>query len=117
MRIKGLIYVGTHTSSRPAMSQFVGDVLGLAPQTLTGTTADFFSLPDGASFAVADSEPGEPDERTVGFVVEDVAAAWAELRDAGVETDEEISENTRYRYVHFRAPDGRLYELVEERPA
>ena len=23
-------------------------------------------------------------------------------------------ENDRYRYTHFRAPDGRLYELVEE---
>jgi len=32
----------------------------------------------------------------------------------GVETDG-ISENARWRYTHFRAPDGRLYELVEER--
>ena len=35
---------------------------------------------------------------------------------AGIETDG-ISKNDRYRYTHFRAPDGRLYELVEERPS
>jgi len=28
-----------------------------------------------------------------------------------------ISENTRRRYTHFDAPDGKLYELVEERTA
>ena len=27
----------------------------------------------------------------------------------------EPSENDRNRYVHFRAPDGKLYELVESR--
>ena len=33
----------------------------------------------------------------------------------GVWVDEEVAENDRYLYLHFRAPDGRLYELVEER--
>jgi hypothetical protein len=28
---------------------------------------------------------------------------------------DEPAENERQRYVHFRAPDGKLYELVEER--
>jgi hypothetical protein len=40
----------------------------------------------------------------------------AELRAAGVEVDEP-AENDLQRYVHFRAPDGKLYELVEERRA
>jgi len=39
--------------------------------------------------------------------------ALAELRVAGVWTDE-AAENERYRYAHFRPPDGQLYELVEE---
>jgi hypothetical protein len=38
-----------------------------------------------------------------------------ELRAAGVEVDQEISSNARERYVHFRAPDEQLYELVERR--
>lgn len=40
--------------------------------------------------------------------------AWARLRAAGIETDDEVSSNETQRYVHFRAPDGRLWELVEE---
>ena len=54
-----------------------------------------------------------PAERTVGFLVDDLATAVDELHAAGVETDG-IMENDHYRYTHFRAPDGRLYELVEE---
>lgn len=99
------------------MSAFVATILGLEPQFVEGSTADFFSLPDGSSFAVADTEAGDTDERTVGFLVADVEVAWHELQAAGVETDPEINVNSRYRYIHFRAPDGRLYELVEERSA
>ena len=46
-------------------------------------------------------------------VVADLDIALAELRAAGVWTDE-AAENERYRYAHFRPPDGQLYELVEE---
>lgn len=40
--------------------------------------------------------------------------AIAELHAAGVETDG-VAENARWRYTHFRMPDGKLYEFVEER--
>ena len=40
--------------------------------------------------------------------------AATELRAAGIATDDEVSSSARQRYVHFRAPDGQLYELVEE---
>ena len=43
-------------------------------------------------------------------------AALAELRAAGIATDDEVSENEQERYAHFWAPDGQLYELVERRP-
>jgi glyoxylase I family protein len=36
-----------------------------------------------------------------------------ELRAAAIPTDAVISANARERYVHFRAPDGQLYELVQ----
>lgn len=41
------------------------------------------------------------------------SVASGELRAAGVETDDEVATNDPYRYLHFRAPDGGLYELVE----
>ena len=115
MKIRGIGFVGTHTPERAVMSAFARDVLGLTPLTVDGSTADMFALPNGDVFAVASLHEGDGlAERTVGFLVDDLATAVDELRAAGVETDG-ISENDRYRYTHFRAPDGRLYELIERR--
>ncbi len=91
-----------------------GTILGLAPDDVPGVDADVFELPDGSWFAVTPSEETSG-ERTVGFLVEDLDSAAAELRDACVDIDAEVVANERFRYVHFRAPDGQLYELVELR--
>ena len=114
MNILGVIFVGSSSDHRDEMAAFAEQVLGLAPATVDGIEADLFDLPDGSRFAVA-SAGGMGTERTIGFLVAGIDAALAELRSAGVETDNEISENAEYRYVHFRAPDGGLYELVERR--
>ena len=115
MRIEGLVFVGSRTPEREAMSRFVADVLGLQATTGHGFDAEVFELPDGSSFAVTTPNSPDEQERTVGFRVADVDGALAELRAAGVETDDEVSEGALQRYVHFRAPDGRLYELVQDR--
>ena len=114
MQVEGLVFVGSRTGERAEMSRFVQDVLGLRPSTGHGFDAEVFDLPDGSSFAVTSPEVPADLGRTVGFRVRDVDAAWAELRAAGVETDDQVSEGARQRYVHFRAPDGRLYELVQD---
>ena len=113
MRITGLTFVGTRTDARIEMADFVRNVLRLVPADISGVDADMFELPDGSSFAVAAAD-GMP-ERTVGFLVEDLDVAIAELRAAHVDIDDEVATNDRFRYVHFRAPDGQLYELVELR--
>ena len=114
MKIAGLVFVGTRTGARGEMASFAREVLGLAPADPPELDADLFDLPDGSSFAVAPSD--EPrGQRTVGFLVEDLDAAAAELRSAGIPIDGEVAANERFRYVHFRAPDGLLYELVELR--
>jgi catechol 2,3-dioxygenase-like lactoylglutathione lyase family enzyme len=77
--------------------------------------ADMFAFPDGTRFAVADErEEGAGTSRTIGFLVADLDAAVAELHAAGVAVDEPVA-NDLYRYAHFTAPDGELYELVEAR--
>jgi catechol 2,3-dioxygenase-like lactoylglutathione lyase family enzyme len=117
VQVRGIGFIGTHTPERAAMSAFARDVLGLTPVAVDGSTADMFALPNGDVFAVATlHEEGGPAERTVGFLVDDLDTATSELHAAGIETDG-IMENDRYRYTHFRAPDGRLYELVEEKPS
>jgi catechol 2,3-dioxygenase-like lactoylglutathione lyase family enzyme len=117
MKVRGLTFVGTSTDAREPMARFVRDVLGLPPLPVEGSGHDFFALPDSSTFAVGPS--GGPDawggdSRTIGFLVDDVDEAAAELRAAGVPTDDDVSVNARYRYTHFRAPDGHVYELVEK---
>ena len=115
MIVRGIVFAGTATQTRPDMRDFVRNVLGMTPAHVDGVEADLFDLPDGSSFAVAFPEGMGPTERTLGFLVDDIAQAAAELAAAGVVVDEQISGNARERYVHFRAPDGQLYELVERR--
>jgi hypothetical protein len=52
--------------------------------------------------------------RSIGFLVDDLDAAAAILRVAGVAVVD-AGENGRDRYLHFRAPDHQLYELVERK--
>lgn len=113
MKIQGIVVAGTGTIARVQMSAFTRDVLGMTPASVTGVEADLFDLPDGSSFAVAAPQGMGATDRSVGFLVDDIEAAVRELRAAGVEVDEEISSNARERHVHFRAPDGQLYELVQ----
>lgn len=114
MEILGLVFAGTATDRSPEMSAFVSEVLGLPRVAIGGTGAHMFELPDGSHFAV--DGPGEEGEisRTIGFRVRDLDGAVAELRAAGVEVDD-AQQNERLRYAHFRAPDGKLYELVADR--
>ena len=115
MEIRGIGFVGSHTRAHGEMGFFLRDVLGLEPITVDGVGATLFAAGNGDVFAVA--RPYEEDdtaERTIGFLVGDLDGAIAELHAAGVETDG-VGENARWRYTHFRMPDGKLYELVEER--
>jgi catechol 2,3-dioxygenase-like lactoylglutathione lyase family enzyme len=114
VEILGLVFAGSATDRRPEMARFVTEVLGLEPAPTGGVSADMFALPDGSFFAVAGPREMGDTSRTIGFLVADLAGGAAELRAASVEVDEP-AENDRQRYVHFRAPDGKLYELVEER--
>ncbi len=117
MEIRGIGFVGSHTTAHVEMGAFLRDVLGLTPIAIDGVGAELFAASNGDVLAVA--PPYEEDgsrERTIGLIVDDLDGAIAELHAAGVETDG-ISENARWRYSHFRMPDGKLYELVESRPA
>jgi catechol 2,3-dioxygenase-like lactoylglutathione lyase family enzyme len=115
VQIRGIRFVGSHAHAHAEMETFVRDVLGLAPVTVEGVGATLFAAGNGDVLAVARLyEEDDAAQRTIGLLVDDVDAAAAELHAAGVETDG-ISENGRWRYTHFTAPDGKLYELVEER--
>jgi catechol 2,3-dioxygenase-like lactoylglutathione lyase family enzyme len=114
VRILGLVFAGSATDRRPETARFAEEVLGLERVRDPDTDTDMFALPDGSRFAVAGPRAGGETTRTIGFLVADVDEAVGELRRAGVPVDEP-GETDRHRYVHFHAPDGKRYELVEER--
>ena len=114
MRILGLVFAGSAGDQRAAMVRFAEETLGLERAHIGGVEADLFGLPDGSHFAIADTRGLGDTARSVGFQVEALDDAVAELRAAGVDVDDP-AQNDRQRYVHFRAPDGLLYQLVENR--
>ncbi|MFD5084442.1 hypothetical protein ACFVYP_20395 [Kitasatospora sp. NPDC058201] len=114
MRILGLVFGGTSTPHRSPMTAFLGDTLGLPRLQVEGVEADLFALPDGSAFAVASPGGMGDTPRSVGFLVDDLDAAAAELRAAGVDVGP-VGENERERYLHFRAPDRQLCELTERK--
>jgi catechol 2,3-dioxygenase-like lactoylglutathione lyase family enzyme len=118
MQILKLAWVGTRTEEADATAAFFRDVLGLRGDLLE---PDFWllKLPDGSKVEVFG--PGTAVNRhfttgpVAGFLVDDVATAAAELRAAGVEIllDSGIDASGN-AWVHFRAPDGNIYELTQD---
>lgn len=111
MKVRGITFVGTATPQRAATTEFFRTVLGLEARALEGFPADVFDLPDGSRLGVVEV-PEASATRTIGFLVDDLEAAVAELRAEGIEVGDP-GETSLGRYVHFHAPDGKLYELVE----
>jgi len=111
MEILGLGFLASVTEHREAQTRFFKQVLGLTLDPIEGLDADVFRLPDGSGVAVYPGEPG--DERSVGFLVSNIESALAELRTSGIEVEDVVVAG-RWRYAHFRAPDGKRYELLEE---
>jgi catechol 2,3-dioxygenase-like lactoylglutathione lyase family enzyme len=113
-----LAWVGTRTEHDAATVAFFRDLLGLRPELLD---PGFWvlKLPDGGKVEIFG--PASEINRhfttgpVVGFLVDDVQAATAELRSAGVEIllEPELDAHGN-AWVHFRGPDGNIYELTQD---
>src|SRR5919198_4140421 len=118
MRVHKLAWLGTRTDNPEATVAFFRSLLGLS---VDHEEPDFvvLRLPDGAKVEVFG--PGSDYNRhfttgpVAGFLVDDVEAATAELRSAGVEIllEPEVDDSGN-AWVHFRAPDGNIYELTQD---
>jgi catechol 2,3-dioxygenase-like lactoylglutathione lyase family enzyme len=118
MRIIKLAWVGTRTGNPEPTVAFFRDVLGLR---LELEHAEFWmlKLPDGGKVEVFG--PDSPVNRhftsgpVAGFLVDNAADAAAELRSAGVEILlESAVDESGNAWVHFRAPDGNIYEFTQD---
>jgi catechol 2,3-dioxygenase-like lactoylglutathione lyase family enzyme len=117
MRILSLNWVGTRTAAYAATVTFFTDVLGLRVHSVE-TDFTVLAVPGGATVEVFG--PGSSYNRhlthpVAGFVVADLEEAVAELRAAGVEIVLEPQGGGARSWLHFRAPDGFVYELAEDR--
>ena len=118
MEIVALGWLGTRTRKAQELADFYERVLGL-PLVLHEPGFWVFKLPSGYNVEVFDAgNPGKDHFDTgpvAGFLVEDVAAAAEELRAAGVQVllTSEVDEWGN-AWVHFRAPDGNIYEFTQD---
>jgi hypothetical protein len=115
MQVTRIGWAGTRTDADDAMVEFLTGVLGLALDHREGDLTAL-ELPSGDTFEVFG--PGDQDHPyfttgpVVGFVVEDLPAAVAELERAGVELLGGRVDERGEGWRHFRAPDGNVYELT-----
>jgi hypothetical protein len=113
----GLAWAGARSARAREMADFAEHVLGMertgeeaAMVHLRMANGDGFEvfLPEDPDHAFMDTGP------VVAFGVEDLDAAFARLqaRDAELFMDGMRTDGTD-RWIHFRAPDGCVYELFE----
>jgi hypothetical protein len=70
----------------------------------------------GAPLALVPPDYVEPPSDTLlGFLVDDVEAATAELAAKGIEPGRRAERGLRVPLPHFQAPDGRRFELLDRR--
>src|ERR1700742_3156176 len=117
MRVLSLVWVGTRTDEYAATLAFFRDVLGLG---VSSAEIDFavLDVPGGATVEVFG--PGSDFNRhlthpVAGFRVADIDTAARELAAAGVEIVLPLQGGGERSWLHFRAPDGFVYELMEDR--
>lgn len=115
MKIKGIVWLGTRTDRFEHMADFCRDLLGLSQRVMESGFA-VFEMPNGDLFEVfGDDQPMNAfmTHPVAGLLVDDIVAARAELEAKGIEFIGPIEGNTDdYKWTHFRAPDGFVYELT-----
>jgi len=117
VKIIKLAWVGTRTENFQPTVEFFRDVLGLRSDLdLPGFRV--LKLPDGSKVEVfgpdSDINRHFTTGPVAGFLVDDVRAAASELRSNRIEillTEQDESGNA---WVHFRAPDGNIYEFTQD---
>jgi hypothetical protein len=115
MKIKELVWIGTRTEHFGAMLNFCQNVMGLTPAFIEPGFAAL-DMPNGDRFEIFGADSPYNTFYThpvVGFLVDDIAAARAEMEAYGIEFIDPIhTEEDGNAWTHFRVPDGFVYSLT-----
>ncbi len=114
MRVLGLVWMGVQTENFDAMAAFVERLLG-APAPREAEGFRLWSCPDGdiIELYAGGTKPGFEDAPVVGFRVDDIDEGRRVLTELGAEIIGGYGPNEDgYQSIHFRAPDGNVYELT-----
>ena len=121
MHVRNVRWVGTATSNYEEMAWFARGVLGLRVNFEDRTTIEFVTS-DGDRFQIMG--PGDPyhdffSRHATGpvplFEVDYVHSARGELDRSGIEVVGPLGRDRTWEWLHYRAPDGQLYELASRR--
>lgn len=114
MKVQGLVWVGIQTEQFDEMAAFMGALFG-TPSPVQEPRFARWSLANGdlVEIFAAGDKPTFGSAPVVGFRVADLDAARRDIEAAGAEVVGGYGPNEDgYESVHFRAPDGNIYELV-----
>jgi catechol 2,3-dioxygenase-like lactoylglutathione lyase family enzyme len=118
MEVRNVRWVGIYTPHYREMVSLLRDTMGLAVNFEEETTVEF-TTSEGDEIQVL--APGDPyyeffEEHAAGpvplFDFYDFHSARTELADAGIEIVGPAGRDSHWEWIHFRAPDGNLYELA-----
>ena len=118
MEVRNIRWVGVPARNYDAMVAFTREVLGLRVNFEEPTTVEFSTV-EGDEIQIMASGDAYYDfftDHAIGpvplFEVDDVHLARRELEEAGIEVIGDSGRDSQWEWIHFRAPDGNLYELA-----
>jgi hypothetical protein len=123
VKVRSVRWVGIATTACEEMVGLLRDVMGLRVNFQESATTE---LSTSEGDAVQVMAPGDRYFEFFGrhatgpvplFEVDDVRAALRELEHADVEIVGTLDQDRVWEWIHFRAPDGNLYELASRRAA
>jgi predicted enzyme related to lactoylglutathione lyase len=117
IKVQGLAWLGTRTDEFDEMCRFYGVVFGL-PRVASAPGFAAYRLPSGDLVEVFRPDLEGQEHFTTGpvagFAVDDIDAARAEMAANFIQfLGPTGGEPGGYRWAHFRAPDGNVYELTQ----